>query len=107
MEPLNKERVCYICDGMMPKCSGKLGCFKYGGVPFDDEAICFHTLDGTHAVNGPVDDPEDPNVAWRFSKIDTKTGPIYWEDKACHPHAKDGFERWMLAVMDEHKTPND
>lgn len=75
-----KPAVAYICDGFMPKCSGKLGCYRYLGPTFDPELVCTHTLDISHAVNGPCDDPES-EVPARFKRYVCENGEIrYFEE---------------------------
>ena len=59
--------IAYICDGLVPDCSGKVGCFKCPGTAFDENATCFHTTDISHARYGPCDDPEK-EVPKRFKR---------------------------------------
>ena len=45
-------KTAYICDGLDPKCSGKVHCYKYPGAVVDDEMTCRHTFDIQHAKYG-------------------------------------------------------
>ena len=53
-----ESKVAYICDGLDPKCSGKIGCFKCPGPDFGKDMTCFHTCDPNHAVYGGTKCPE-------------------------------------------------
>ena len=46
------NKIAYLCDGLSPNCSGKIGCFKCLMGNFNSDAICYHTLDPAHAVYG-------------------------------------------------------
>ncbi len=73
-------KIAYICDGLVPKCSGKSGCFKYQGTEKDKSIICHHTLDIQHALFGPCDNPES-EVPKRFKRYVTCDGEIrYFEE---------------------------
>ena len=63
------KKIAYICDGLVPACSGKLGCFKCPGAAFDDNNTCRHTFNSAHAVYGTCTDPESfvPNRFVRFT----------------------------------------
>ena len=50
--------IAYICNGLDPACSGKVGCFKCLLPPLDEAVVCHHTLNPDYAVNGKCDDPE-------------------------------------------------
>lgn len=65
--------IAYICDGLDPKCSGKVGCFK----SLCSTAECNHTLNERYALNGPCEDPE--NHPERFTFIDIPGEKTYWE----------------------------
>lgn len=73
METENK--IAYLCNGLNPKCSGKIGCYKCSIPEFDPLMTCRHTLDVKYAVNGPCEDPERevPNRFKRFVDHDGKT----------------------------------
>lgn len=60
--------VAYICDGLVPECSGHVGCFKFPSASFDDLNVCHHTFDCNHAVFGASLHPED-EVPDRFVKF--------------------------------------
>ena len=53
------NNIAYICDGLVPECSGTIGCFKYPGTALDEPDICRHTTDQKHAVYGACEHPED------------------------------------------------
>lgn len=76
---MNEPKVAYICDGMVPECSGKVGCYKYTGAAFDENAICSHTNDPEHAFYGASDNPES-EVPERFKKIDGGVDFQYFEE---------------------------
>jgi hypothetical protein len=69
-------KIAYICNGLVPECSGKPGCFKFGKPGFD---ICHHTLKVEYAKYGPCDNPE--KYPGRFNHLEpTESDYIeYWE----------------------------
>lgn len=76
---MSSGKVAYICDGLMPECSGKVGCFKYPGAAFDPSMTCFHTLDPEHAKNGPCEDPE-AECPERFKKVQDEIDIEWFEE---------------------------
>ena len=73
-------KIAYICDGLVPDCSGKLHCFKCPGPVFDDSMVCRHTTDPLHAINEITDDPEN-EVPQRFKRYVSYDGDIrYFEE---------------------------
>lgn len=74
-----ESKVAYICDGLDPKCSGKIGCFKCLAPDFGNDATCFHTLNPDHAVYGKTLHPS----VWagiRFKIYKTNTEVLYYEE---------------------------
>ena len=68
-------RVAYICDGLVPECSDKLGCFRCGKEGMN---YCKHTFQPEHALNGACEDPW--NYPQRFIDLSKSTGENeYWE----------------------------
>lgn len=75
-----KTKIAYLCNGLQPECSGKIGCFKCATPEFDASMTCRHTLDVKYAVNGPCDDPES-EVPVRFKRYVCENGEIrYFEE---------------------------
>lgn len=67
--------VAYICNGLDPECSDKIGCFRCGrpGMQY-----CNHTLNKQYAVNGECKDPW--NHPERFTDFSIITGEEqFWE----------------------------
>lgn len=72
-------KIAYICTGLNPECSGKVGCFKQPGAVFDDSTVCTHTLDPQYAKNDICDDPE-AEVGTRFLHYVEEDGSVaYYE----------------------------
>lgn len=46
------DKVAYLCDGLDPKCSGNIGCFKCSIGRMNSDMTCYHTLNPEHAVYG-------------------------------------------------------
>ena len=73
-------KVAYICNGLDPKCSGKVGCFKYPGANFDNAATCWHTSNTEYAATPICEDPES-EVPNRFKRYVVSENEIrYFED---------------------------
>lgn len=87
MDKQLESKVAYICDGLDPKCSGKLGCFKCLAPDFGNGETCFHTLDPSHAVYGGTLYPS----VWAGSRF--KVYPTENELRY--------FEEWDEAVIKE------
>ena len=66
-------KIAYICDGLVPECSDKPGCFRHAKTLMDN---CYHTLKPSHARNGAVLDPE--NHPERFHQIDIGDKETCW-----------------------------
>ena len=74
-------KIAYICDGLMLKCSDKIGCFRTAWPGMD---YCTHTFDPSHAKNGACTDPQ--NCPDRFHEIDlTDEETCYWEGEVQIP----------------------
>ena len=72
-------KIAYICTGLNPVCSGKVGCFKQQGAVFDDSTVCTHTMEPKYAKNDICEDPE-ALVGKRFTRYVMPDGEIrYFE----------------------------
>ena len=85
MDNKNVE-IAYVCDGLVPECSGKVGCFKYPNASYPSDDTCWHTTDPKHAIYGTCFCPEEW-VPYRFKIIgDSKDGITRyyeeWDSKA-------------------------
>ena len=69
------SKVAYLCDGLVPECSGKLNCYKYPGCEFDSGRTCKHTFDISHAKFGVCENPEN-EVPQRFKQVINGSGHI-------------------------------
>lgn len=68
-------KIAYICNGLVPGCSDKIGCYRCLKPGMSD---CHHTTDDRYALNGKCEDPE--NYPERFNKLDPDDSDIdYWE----------------------------
>ena len=75
------KKIAYICDGLMPKCSDKVGCFRLAKTGMD---YCRHTFDPNHAKNGGCSDPQDHPE--RFHEIDLNDQEsCWWEGEVLTP----------------------
>ena len=61
-----ENNIAYICNGLNPMCSGKVGCFKCLLPPLDESMVCHHTLNSDFAINENCDDPEAAVENGRF-----------------------------------------
>lgn len=78
-----ENKVAYLCDGLVPKCSGRVGCFKCRSPDFGENNTCYHTIDPVHAKYGLTLYPE-VWIGSRFKIIHTEdnssTAPKYFEE---------------------------
>lgn len=90
------DKIAYLCDGLDPKCSGKIGCFKCLMGRTNSDNICYHTLNPEHAIYGKTLYPS----VWaeiRFRSIlDGKDIRYFeeWDIKRIDSLIKSG--EWML-----------
>ena len=76
---MSEPKIAYICNGLNPKCSGKVGCFKQPGAVFDDSTVCTHTLETEYAKNDICENPEEL-LGKRFVRFLCDNGEIrYFE----------------------------
>ena len=73
------NNIAYICNGLDPKCSGNVGCFKCLLPPLDEAIVCHHTLNPAYAINGICDDPES-EVGSRFIRYVDGQNIKYFEE---------------------------
>lgn len=52
-----ESKVAYICDGLDPKCSAKIGCFKCAIGNHNRDDLCYHTLNPDYSVYGSCQYP--------------------------------------------------
>ena len=70
-------KIAYMCCGLDPKCSGKLGCYKQSLPVFDPMLVCCHTYNKRYAMNPITSDPEND---LRFERFVNPDGEIcYFE----------------------------
>lgn len=62
------DMIAYLCDGVVPECSGKPWCYKCALPMPDSHIICKHTTNSSHAINGPCENPE-AEVPQRFKRF--------------------------------------
>ena len=75
-------KIAYLCDGLVPECSDKVGCMRFSKPGMSD---CHHTIQASHAINGGCLDPW--NHPERFTHItDSDSQYIeYWEGEFTFP----------------------
>lgn len=94
--------IAYLCDGLDPKCSGKIGCFKCSIGRCNSDGICYHTLNPEHAVYGKTLFPG----VWkgiRFKAFPYAREVIYyfeeWDEELIRELIDTGV--WMLLPNEE------
>ena len=68
------KKVAYLCDGLVPECSEKIGCYRCLD---PNMRTCTHTRDEKHAIFGMCEKPEENPV--RFEEIDNSDFISFWE----------------------------
>lgn len=58
-----KYEIAYICNGKVPKCSGKQGCYYRKD---DRHGPCSHTTDSKYAKNIMFDPEKNPDIFEKF-----------------------------------------
>lgn len=78
---MGSPMIAYLCDGLVPGCSDKVGCMRYSKPGMSE---CHHTTQASHAINGGCLDPW--NHPERFTRLIGNTDPIeYWEGEFVFP----------------------
>lgn len=74
-----ESKVAYICNGLNPNCSAKIGCFKCAIGNHNRDDLCYHTLNPDYSVYGSC---QYPGV-WagiRFKAVPSDKSINYFEE---------------------------